>query len=39
MDLVVKHRKETTTRIVQILGLEGIYRGVNWVSETRDELS
>ena len=38
MEVVVAHRKETATRIVQMLCELGIYRGVNWVNKTRDEL-
>ena len=38
MDLVVANRKETTTRIVQILCEHDIYRGTQWVNKTRDEL-
>jgi hypothetical protein len=38
MDLVVAHRKETATRIVQVLCEHGIYRGTAWVNKTRDEL-
>jgi hypothetical protein len=39
MELVVAHRKETATRIVQRLCERGIYRGTNWVNKTRDELT
>ncbi len=38
MELVVAHRRETATRIVQMLCERGIYRGTNWVNKTRDEL-
>ncbi len=38
MELVVAHRQETATRIVQVLCEHGIYRGTNWVNKTRDEL-
>jgi hypothetical protein len=38
MNLAVKHRKETTTRIIQILCEHGIYRGSQWVSKTIAEL-
>jgi hypothetical protein len=39
MELVVAHRHETATRIVQMLCERGIYRGTNWVNKTRDELA
>jgi hypothetical protein len=39
MELVVAHRKETATRIVQTLCELDIYRGTNWVNKTREELS
>jgi hypothetical protein len=38
MELVVAHRQETATRIVQMLCAHGIYRGTAWVNKTRDEL-
>jgi hypothetical protein len=38
MELVVTHRRETATRIVQLLCKQGIYRGTTWVNKTRDEL-
>jgi hypothetical protein len=39
MGLVVAHRRETPTRIVQVLCEHGIYRGAAWVTKTRDELA
>jgi hypothetical protein len=39
MELVVTHRQETATRIVQMLCARGIYRGTAWVNKTRDELA
>jgi hypothetical protein len=39
MELVVAHRQETATRIVQVLCEHGIYRGTTWVTKTRIELT
>jgi hypothetical protein len=39
MDIVLAHRRETATRIVQVLCTHGIYRGTAWVNKTRDELT
>jgi hypothetical protein len=39
MELVVAHRQETATRIIQMLCEQGIYRGTTWVNKTRDELT
>jgi len=38
MGLTVAHRKETATRIVQLLCLEGIHRNTTWVNKTKEEL-
>ena len=38
MSLVIEHRKETATRIVQILCMQGIYRGTQWVTKAAAEL-
>jgi hypothetical protein len=38
MDLVVEHRKQTVTRIVQALAQNGIHRSMQWVGKTREEL-
>jgi hypothetical protein len=39
MDIVLANRRETATRIVQVLCARGIYRGTAWVNKTRDELA
>jgi hypothetical protein len=39
MDIVLANRRETATRIVQVICAHGIYRGTAWVNKTRDELA